>query len=117
MSPEASGRFRRGTVRVICRPGVGAGLELAGLRAIEVEPGPEAEKEVERAAGEASVGVVLVQEEIYRALSDEVLRSYARQPLPLLVPFPGPAWREGPPPEVYLLELLRRAVGYRVKLR
>lgn len=117
MSPEQGGGSRRGAVRVVCRPGVGAGFELAGLRAIEVDSGAGAERELERIRSERGVGVVLVEEAIHEELPEEILASFAREPLPVLVPFPGPTWKERPPAEAYLLELLRRAVGYRVKLR
>ena len=74
-------------VRVLCRPPLAAGFRLAGLTPIEAQD-PE-----------------------------EGGRRLAREPLPLVVPFPGPAW--GPPregAEAYIAELLRRAIGYRVRL-
>lgn len=116
MSPEEVGGSRRHAVRVVCPPGLGAGFELAGLRAVEVEPGAGAERELERIRSERGVGVVLVEEAIHEALSEELLDAFAREPLPVLVPFPGPVWKERPPAGAYLLELLRRAVGYRVRL-
>jgi hypothetical protein len=34
-----------------------------------------------------------------------------------VVPFPGPAWEKLAPAEERVIELLRRAIGYRVRLR
>ena len=36
---------------------------------------------------------------------------------PIVVPFPGPAWRAVASAEEQVVELLRRAIGYRVRLR
>jgi vacuolar-type H+-ATPase subunit F/Vma7 len=66
---------------------------------------------------EPEVGVVLVEEDLFEALPEELHRSLERQPLPIVVPFPGPTWVKRPPPEAYVVELLRRAIGYRVRLR
>jgi hypothetical protein len=41
-----------------------------------------------------------------------------RRSLPVLIPFPGPAWVERPAAaEAYIVELLRQVIGYRVRLR
>jgi vacuolar-type H+-ATPase subunit F/Vma7 len=64
------------------------------------------------------VGVVLVEESFHDRLPEDVRRRLARNPLPIVVPFPGPAWEERPEAaESYIVELLRRVIGYRVRLR
>jgi hypothetical protein len=35
----------------------------------------------------------------------------------MVVPFPGPTWVVRPPAEEYIVELLRQAIGYRVRIR
>jgi hypothetical protein len=36
----------------------------------------------------------------------------------MVVPFPAPTWTErAAGPEAYILEILRQAIGYRVRLR
>ena len=58
-------------------------------------------------------GLVLLEDVLYRAVEAAHGRPKG---LPVVVPFPGPSWR-GLAPEERVLEILRRAIGYRVKLR
>lgn len=105
------------TVRVICRPEVAPGFALAGLRAHLLAPEESLEPILADLARHSEVGVVLLQEEIYDALPEDVRRRLDRSTRPVVVPFPGPAWESRPPAEERVVELLRRAIGYRVKLR
>lgn len=104
-------------VRVIARPGVAPGFALTGLPTLEVADAVEAGRQV-RSARDEGIGVLLVEDSLYDALADEVRREVDRRDLPMVVPFPGPAWAEPVlAPEAYIIELLRRAIGYRVRLR
>lgn len=105
------------TVRVICRPAVAAGFTLAGLRPVEVETPGQAQNRVLALAAEPATGVLLVEDVLHDQLPLELRRELARRALPLVVPFPGPHWRaaeEGV--DRYIAELLRQAIGYRVRL-
>lgn len=105
-------------LRVLCRPEIAAGFALAGLRPEEA-PTPEAGLAgVREALSHPDVGVVLVEEALYDTLPEDLRRQVGRRPLPMLVPFPGPAWAERPADaEAYIVELLRQVIGYRVKLK
>lgn len=104
-------------VRVVCTPGVAPGFRLAGLRPVAAAPGADGRDRVEALRSEPGVGVLLVEQAIYEALPEETVRSLVRTPLPLVIPFPGPTWVAPPAAEEYVVELLRRAIGYRVRLR
>jgi vacuolar-type H+-ATPase subunit F/Vma7 len=67
--------------------------------------------------GAGGVGVVLVEDGLYADLPQETRRAIASSPLPMIVPFPGPTWVVRPPAEEYIVELLRQAIGYRVRIR
>ncbi len=106
------------TVRVVCRPAVAAGFGLAGVRPVEVETTGQAINRVTALADDPATGVLLVEDTLHAALPPEVRRDLARRALPLLVPFPGPQWaaaEEGI--DRYIAELLRQAIGYRVRLK
>ena len=63
------------------------------------------------------VGVVLMEEALYDGLPDDMRRRLGRRPLPMVVPFPEPAWGErGETADTYIVELLRQVIGYRVRL-
>jgi vacuolar-type H+-ATPase subunit F/Vma7 len=105
------------TVRVLCSPAVAAGFRLAGLTPLEAGDAEEGGRRLAGLMESRDVGVVLVEEPFYVALPDTARRRLARQPMPMVVPFPGPAWlppREGA--EAFIAELLRQAIGYRVRL-
>jgi vacuolar-type H+-ATPase subunit F/Vma7 len=104
-------------VRVLCRPAIAAGFRLAGFTVDEAEDAAEGGRRLAALIGQPDAGVVLVQDDFYAALPDAERRGLARRPLPLVVPFPAPAWTplaEGP--EAFITELLRQAIGYRVRL-
>lgn len=64
------------------------------------------------------VGVVLADERFVNALPEVVRRQVMRRPTPVLVPVPRPMWRKAPSDVgAYILDLLQRAVGYRMRLR
>ncbi len=104
-------------VEVLCRPATAAGFALAGFRPVEAETPIEGAERLTVMTAQPGLGVVLIEEPLYRALSEEKRRQIAARPLPLIVPFPGPPWGgavEGP--DRYIVELLRQAIGYRVRL-
>lgn len=103
-------------VRVVCRPALGAGFRLAGLRPEVAADMPEGVRRVMALLGDPA-GVVLVEEDFYAALPETERRELARRPLPMVVPFPLPNWAPAAAaPEAFIADLLRRAIGYRVRL-
>lgn len=105
-------------MRVLCRPELAAGFALAGLPVIEADTAAEASSRFRELLDDSSIGVVLMEEPLYERLPDELRRLLARRPLPMLVPFPGIEWEARPgAAESYIVELLRRVIGYRVRLR
>ena len=104
-------------IQVICSPAVGAGFRLAGLSPVEVADSAEGANSIRAALAQPGVGVLLVEDPLYQTLSEADRRALSRRPLPMVVPFPGPQWvqrEEGP--EAFITELLRQAIGYRVRL-
>ena len=105
-------------VRAIARPEVAAGLALAGLRPTEAATPEQGTARLKEMLSAPDVGVVLIENGFYDRLPEDLRRRIARRPLPMVVPFPGPAWQElGEGPEAYIVELLRQVIGYRVRLR
>jgi vacuolar-type H+-ATPase subunit F/Vma7 len=105
------------TVRVLCRPHLAPGFALAGLAADEANDAHEAAHALARLAEDPHVGVVLVEDELHRALPPELVSRIDRDGHPVVAPFPSPSWDGRRVAEEYVLEILRQAVGYRVKPR
>jgi vacuolar-type H+-ATPase subunit F/Vma7 len=104
-------------LRVVCRPGVADGFALAGVRSLSaVDPG-EASAVLGRLLEQPDTGVVLVEDTLYRGLSEGMREALERRGVPVVVRFPSPRREARPSAESELVELLRRAIGYRVRLR
>jgi vacuolar-type H+-ATPase subunit F/Vma7 len=105
------------TVRIVCRPALAPGFVLAGVAPDSLGPDEDIEPLLADLARHPEVGVVLLQEEIYRALPDDLRGRMERSAHPVVVPFPGPAREAAATAEERVIELLRRAIGYRVRLQ
>jgi vacuolar-type H+-ATPase subunit F/Vma7 len=105
-------------VRVVARPEVGAGFLLAGLRTIAAHDVAQASARLDELLAVPDIGVVLLEDGFYDALSDEQRREIGRRALPMVVPFPEPGWAARPgPADAYIIDLLRQVIGYRVRLK
>ncbi len=109
----------KAAVRAICRPEVALGLGLAGIAPIEVADADGAAAALRDLAGApAAGGVILVERPLFDGLPPALRRQIERAGQPILVPFPGPAPAVGArAPDEDVLEILRQAIGYRVRLR
>lgn len=104
-------------VQVLCRPALAPGFALAGLRPVLATSPGEATAAIRALTAQPDAGVLLVDEGLHEQLPPELRRDLARRALPLVVPCPGPRWG-GPEAGLdrYIAELLRQAIGYRVRL-
>ncbi len=92
------------------------GFRLAGAAVREVEPGEEPAA-FRALLADARLGVVAVEEEILRAVPPHVLGRARQRGVPVVLPFALPRrWGEAGRGEAYVAAILRRAVGYAVKL-
>ena len=104
------------SVRVVCRPEIAPGFELAGLRADTAVDGAEARARLGALSDDPGVGIVLLEDRLQRALPADFAQRLERQVRPLVAPFPGPRLGGPEAAEEAVLEVLRRAIGYRVRL-
>ena len=103
-------------IGAVCRPAVAPGLRLAGIRTHEAAGVADAAEHLGVLCRESDVGVVLVEADLHDALPAPLRRELSRRVLPLIVPFPAPRWTAVPEAEAFVSELLRQAIGYRVRL-
>ena len=104
-------------IRVVARPLLATGFELAGLTVTRADDEAVAAEVLKRWAADEEVGIVLVDDALFRVLPRELLSRLERQALPVLAPIPPPRWDERSEAEAYILDILRQAIGYRVRPR
>jgi vacuolar-type H+-ATPase subunit F/Vma7 len=104
-------------VRVVSRSVLAAGFELSGFPVARVDDAAAAAQAITRWASDTEVGIILVDETLYNALPRDLLARHDRQAVPMLAPVPAPRWDERSQAEAYVLEILRQAIGYRVRPR
>lgn len=102
--------------RILCRPEISAGFQLAGVLVDPVDETSVAGA-MRRLAADPTVGLVLVEERLRETFPEDLRRRLERRALPIVVGFPSPAWGGPSRAEERVLELLRQAIGYRVRAR
>ncbi len=100
---------------VATRPGDGLGFRLAGVPVAEVAHGEEAAS-LRAWCADAAIGVVAVEQRLLDALPEALLRWAQARPFPVLLPFTLPRGAEPSGGREYVAALIRRAIGYHVKL-
>ena len=100
---------------VLARRGEALGAKLAGVRVVEAVPGDEAAT-FRELLGEDRLGVLAVDQEVLDLVPADDRRRKDRA-LPVVIPFALPRrWSEAGRGRDYVAALIRRAVGYHVKL-
>jgi V/A-type H+-transporting ATPase subunit F len=101
---------------VAVRPGDALGFRLAGAAVEEIAPGEEAQV-VRRLLSEPHVGVLAVEEDLLRAVPARTLGRARERGVPVVLQFALPRrWGDEGRGRAYVAALIRRAVGYGVKL-
>ena len=105
-------------VRAIATPALAAGLRLAGLPVDDAANAATAAERASALAGDPELGILLIEQPLFDAFPAALRRDLENRALPIVVPVPTAAWGTARDrAESYILELLRRAIGYRVRLQ
>ena len=106
------------SVRVLASPALAVGFRLAGIAADDITDPADAGAALTARSAEPGLGILIVEQRLLDAASATVRREVERKPVPIIVPVPSPTWGDGPDDaDNVILDLLRRAIGYQVKLR
>lgn len=102
---------------VIASPGTSAGFALAGVHVVEAKDAQDALREITRLIDTSHPGVVIIEERLFGALPPESQRGFGKVVQPVVIPVPSPDWTEASKAHEYIVDILRRAIGYRVRLQ
>ena len=91
------------------------GFAMAGFDQLPVADREAAEK-LEKVVGEPETGVVVIDERLLDAIPEELLRQLQQSWAGIVLVLPSPAGAL-PVEEDYLQRLIRRALGYHVRIR
>jgi len=106
-----------GACTVITDPDSAPGFRLAGVETLAAAGRADAERLLGERIAAGGPGVVLVSQELLEGCSEGMRRRLDRLGVPIVVPVPlGPAaWREGSGGD-YVLDIIRRAIGFQVRI-
>ncbi len=95
---------------------VDPGFGLAGVAQYNASPG-ETEELLRKVMSDPDTGVAVVDERLATALDEERFREMERRWFGILLVLPSPEGAGGETMEDYARRLIRRAVGYHVRVR
>ena len=101
---------------VIASPGLSAGFALAGVPVFEAADGIDAARQISDLVDDLNA-VVIIDEPLYQDIPEDVRRNLERSGSPVVISVPGPDWTTESTAHEYIVEILRRAIGYRVRLQ
>lgn len=105
-------------VRAVASPALAAGLRLAGLPTDDAETADLAMARVAALVEDPELGILLIEQPLFDDFPPVVRQALEARALPIVVPVPRAAWGAAAGrAEAYILDLLRRAIGYRVRLQ
>lgn len=93
------------------------GFRLAGVEAVAARDAEEAERLLRECLAEGRASLILVKQSFLEGFSEITRRRVERLSVPLVIPIPLPdAWSREEPAQDYVLSLIRRAIGYQMKI-
>lgn len=103
------------TISFITPTDASFGFSLSGVPQYAVKAS-EAEETLKKSMAETDAGLIIIDERLLQGMPEERLRELEQGWHGILLVLPSP---EKPPPEVedYAARLIRRAIGYHVRLK
>lgn len=96
------------------------GLKFSGINVMGVDTPELAKKTLLDVMKNNDYGIVIIDETLERAFDDHTKRLIEESSMPLFVPMPLQLiWQEieAPADNTYVVEMIRRAIGYQIKVR
>jgi V/A-type H+/Na+-transporting ATPase subunit F len=105
-------------VVVVTDPETAMGFRLAGIEVLVCRKEDEAQHHLSEFLEKKESGIVMFDESYLSVLPERFLRRLEGSLQPVFVPIPHiQSWREGEKKEEYLARLLRRVIGYQIKIK
>lgn len=103
---------------VITGKGASLGFRCAGLDCREIADGEDVSSILLTAQAAGKYGLVAVEERLLSRVSEGVMKRIKKKGLPIIVPINLPEkWGEVEAAESPVVRLIRRAIGYQIKIK
>lgn len=104
-------------MKVVTRPGAGLGFRLAGVPVEEVADAG-APQRLAAIVTEPGLGLVAIDAALLPQVPEAALERVSREGVPIVLPIALPErWEAGVGGQEYVAALIRRAIGYHIKLQ
>jgi V/A-type H+-transporting ATPase subunit F len=106
------------TCQIITDGETALGFRLAGVEAFGAADGKETEQVMVGILERRECGLLLVREDFLEGVAAAVTRRFEREGLPIVIPLPVMGtWQEEERGLEYVLRLIRRSIGYSMRIR
>lgn len=103
---------------IITEKGMSGGFRCAGFECAEAAGGEEAGALLSSAQKDGKYGLVAVEERLLANVPEAVMRRLAKKGLPVIIHLNLPKkWEEKEYGESPVVRLIRRAIGYQIKIK
>lgn len=103
---------------VITYPDISTGFSLAGVEVKEAEVDEDITLFLHNIIENKEYGLIAVEEKLLKKVPEEDLKRIRKTGVPVIVPIDTPrSWHGEVEMESYLVRLIRRAIGYQVKIK
>ncbi len=103
---------------LITGKGVAQGFRLGGFKCREIEEDSDIDEVIEEEFESGGLGLICVEERFHERISDRVLKRVRKHGLPVIISMDIPGrWDEAATEESHIARLIRRAIGYQMKLK
>lgn len=94
------------------------GFNLAGAEVKEINEKDDVTVVLNNILKDGSYGLLAIEEGLLSKVEEGVLKRMKKSGIPLIVPINTPkSWHGGAAAESYISKLIRRAIGYQVKIK
>lgn len=103
---------------VITRPGASLGFKTAGIETLEVDEGSDISALLLELQEDGRYGLIAIEESLLEKASEHAKKRLRKKGLPVIMPLNLPLkWGEAESEDSPVMRLIRRAIGYQIKLK
>lgn len=105
-------------ILIITYPDISLGFRLSGIEIKEAKEGEDITPILNDIIKTGEYGLLVVEEKFLAKVDEGILKRIRKTGIPVIVPIDTPkSWQAEAEMESYITKLIRRAIGYQVKIK